>query len=50
MLKATSLCLHLALKMLNGVVASEIESEWMKPLLIEVERERLVASQLSACV
>ncbi len=42
--------LALGIEELGRDVASEIESEWMKPLLVEVERDRLVASQLSACV
>ena len=44
-LMATSRGLHSALNS-GGDVAGEVESDWMVPLLVEEERDRLMAWQL----
>ena len=36
----------LGIDQLGKDVAAEVESEWMVPLLVEVERDRLMAWQL----
>ena len=38
--------LALGIKQLGRDVAGEVESEWMVPLLVEQERDRLIAWQL----
>ena len=38
--------LALGIEELGMDVAAEVESEWMVPLLVEVERDRLMAWQL----
>ena len=38
--------LALGIEELGRDVAAEVESEWMVPLLVEVERDRLMAWQL----
>ena len=43
---ATRVGLPLALKSLVGMSAGEVESDWMVPLLLEEERDRLMAWQL----
>ena len=39
-------CLALGIEELGRDVAGEVESNWMVPLLVEVERDRLMAWQL----
>ena len=38
--------LALGIKELGRDVAGEVESDWMVPLLVEKERDRLIGSQL----
>ena len=38
--------LALGIEELGKYVAAEVESDWMVPLLVEVERDRLMAWQL----
>jgi len=45
-LMATSLELALGIEQLGRDVAGEVESDWMVPLLVEEERDRLMAWQL----
>jgi hypothetical protein len=40
--------LALGIEQLGRDVAGEVESEWMVPLLVEAERDRLMAWQLGA--
>ena len=42
--------LALGIEELGRDVAAEVESEWMVPLLVEVERDRLMAWQLGVSV
>ena len=42
----TSLGLLLAIEELGRDVAAEVEPDWMVPLLVEEERDRLMAWQL----
>ena len=42
--------LALGIEELGMDVAAEVESEWMVPLLVEVERDRLMAWQLGVSV
>lgn len=42
--------LMLAIEELERDVAGEVESEWMVPLLVEEEKDRLVAWQLGVCL
>ena len=42
--------LALGIEELGGDVAGEVESEWMVPLLVEEERDRLMAWQLGVCL
>ena len=39
-------CLALGIEELGRDVAGEVESDWMVPLLVEVEKDRLMAWQL----
>ena len=39
-------CLALGIERLGRDIASEVESDWMVPLLVEAERDRLMAWQL----
>ena len=45
-LMATSLELALGIEQLGRDVAGEVESDWMVPLLVEEERDRLIGWQL----
>ena len=45
-LMATSAWLALCIEELGREVAGEVESDWMVPLLVEEEREMLMAWQL----
>ena len=42
--------LVLSIKELGKDVAAEVESEWMVPLLVEVERDRLIDWQLGVSI
>ena len=42
--------LALGIEELGGDVAGEVEAEWMVPLLVEEERDRLMAWQLGVCL
>ena len=42
--------LTLGIEQLGRDVAGEVESDWMVPLLVEAERDRLIAWQLSVSI
>ena len=43
------LLVALGIEQLGRDVAGEVESDWMVPLLVEEERDRLMAWQLGVC-